>query len=252
LSIGFDQDSYWIIYVVPGILVVMGLAWMLFNERARWNLQPNREYPLLRRLPPGTPPALLRDEATGQMRPAGPPSIVGAAVDGGYDIQIGRHHLPLVCCECLQPATKEHAVSITVSGATKLEIPHCADCDRLRSPGPRATLAFLVASGIFVVALVLAMWSTEASNWLCIAGSLILGLLASFFVIAWISLIGAPPEPVEVVNVDGDRGVVTLKFRNAEFGRLVGDYLRNVDAGSRESSTGPAPEARPPDPQFRP
>src|SRR5262249_24342031 len=90
--------------------------------------RPNRYFPQPPKLPPGSPPALLRDESSGEMKPARVNNWDSLPGSNWHYVQIGQQNLPPVCCRCLKATPNPHPHSITET--TQLEIPFCEECAR--------------------------------------------------------------------------------------------------------------------------
>ena len=102
IHIGPPVDRWMLPYLLfagPGAFASMTMAMLFFRAWLRNRIQPNREFPQEPQLPYGTPPPLVLDKATQELRLANP---AAAPVDGALDFQVGRHVLPALCCECLQ------------------------------------------------------------------------------------------------------------------------------------------------------
>lgn len=194
-----------------GVLLIGG-AYAL-RALLRFSIEPNRHFPQAPVLPPGTPPALLKDPISGDLRP----HADGGIVDGWHEFQIGRHHFPLVCCNCLRPATTEYALGIPVSRQLNLEIPCCAACaGRTESLGPRGWL-IAGAIGLFIAGMTLAAMFLDGTA----VTLAILGMLLVMGVLVGVILATVKPGlPFEAKVLDAERGVVRLRFLNAEYARL--------------------------------
>ncbi len=74
VSIGPPADRGAVPYVLfggPAVFVLLTIAVILLRNALRWLIRPNRHFPRAPKLPPNTPPALMLDSATGQLRLAG-------------------------------------------------------------------------------------------------------------------------------------------------------------------------------------
>jgi hypothetical protein len=223
ISIGPPGDRHaapYFLYGGPALFFSFGMGLLLLRKGMRYRIQPNRHFPQPPKLPPGTPPALLMDQASGELWPATPDaSLIN---NGWLDFQIGRHHLPLFCCDCLKPATTEHSHRIPVSGPLHLEIPRCAAC--ANKPLGASRLGWFIFAAIFllVAGMAFVLWRYDAGT----SGVVNIGLIVLFLVAVPLILMRVKiPGPVEAVIVDRSRGVVKLRFRNAEYGRIVAKQL---------------------------
>ena len=92
------------LFAGPAISVSLGIALVLLRKWLRSRIQPNREFPLAPRLPPGSSPALVVDEETGRLRRAQTRDVRYSDNSEWHNFQIGRDRLPPVCCCCLKGA----------------------------------------------------------------------------------------------------------------------------------------------------
>jgi hypothetical protein len=163
------------------------------------------------KLPPGSPPALLLDEASGQLTPAEP-----IFLGGWLDFQVGRHHLPNLCCHCLQPPAPQHAYNLPLDGALKFEIPRCAACAQKYYRKSWRIWFLTVILGLLGGVPILALMNLQSFFWLVFGASfLILCAVASIFAL----------EKVPGKVIDYSRGIVRLKFTNPEYHRLAAQQI---------------------------
>jgi hypothetical protein len=219
IHIGHANDRWLLPFLLiggPAAFVGIAIALLLLRGWLRGLIQPNRGFPGEPHLPPGTPPALLMDEATETLRPVVQTSV---PVDSILDFQIGRHTLPRICCECLQPSDGGRGYPIIVTNLIDVEIPRCRVCSgKSKREWIRVTLfslflALLVGSAMAVL-MIRAVVELEI-----VIGS-ILALLAATVVIIFL-VASARTVPVKVVGRDQSRGVLRLRFRNSDYVKVV-------------------------------
>jgi len=240
ISIGPPADRGAVPYFqIGGPILFMSIgAWMvLYRNWMRNQIQPNREYPLPPGVPPGTPPALIRDESTGQMRPTATEHRDLAATSDWIHFQVGRQMLPWLCCGCLQDADAGQALIVQESGLTSFEVPRCADCTRSERRNYWSlwfiTMVLSLSAGMAAIA---SLRLDAAESCALIIFCLPLACaLASF-------LASTVTAPFKIAAGDRDRGVVRLRFRNADFSRVVAEFLDHP-SGDHWSADGREAEA---------
>ncbi len=200
----------------PAIFSALGVTLLLLRSFLRSRIQPNLGFAQESRLPLGTPPALLLDEATQTLRPALP---IGASEDGFLDVQIGRANLQARCCECLQAGTADHAYAVTVTRLVRLNIPRCAECTRKSDRAwRRVALAFTGLRMLVGGTMVLLMALASVPAYIIVVSSLV--LFGAFATLS--SLVAAKRNaPVKVLARDRARGVVRLQFRNPKYTQMA-------------------------------
>ena len=200
----------------PTISITIAGLILLMRHLLRSRIQPNKDYPLVPRLPHGSPAALLRNPATGELEPAGPTPQPGGGDGAWMDYQVGRSTFPPLCCECLAPAAPRSAYRRPVRPAVELVVPLCAPCARRWSR--RMWLGVLVALGLSAVVglpVMLALKLDEVVFWLTIGGlGIVIPILGAM-------VAGRLAAPVRVKVLDSSRGVVRLWFRNETFPKQV-------------------------------
>ena len=224
ISIGPAADRVALPYFLfggPTLFISLAVGVILFRSWIRSRIQPNRNFPLAPILPPGTPPALLmKNESTGEFSLAavdGPQEIF---VSDWHDFQIGRHQFPDQCCGCLQVAAREHSFKQPVSAAIDLDIPRCETCARNSKRKLWRTCWSTVLVGLLIAVGISMVLKLEAAEfWILVAVSLSVSFAIGVFIGS------ATTSPVKVVRSDLSRGVVRLRFRNAEYGKLISQRL---------------------------
>lgn len=216
-----DQGAVpYFLYGGPGLSLSFAAGMLGLRFWLRRRLRPNRNYPQSPALPAGTPPALLIDESSGKLRPAAPNLLPIGAISDCVDLQAGRHQLPLVCCECLQPTAPGQQYAIAASRLIAIGIPWCAECQK---KSRRLSLrVFLIAAGLTVLALgaVYFLSGIDPSVFWTLSGFAVLVVIALPALVA-ISI----SAPVKVVSRDESRGVVKVRFRNADIARTIAKEL---------------------------
>jgi hypothetical protein len=189
------------------------VAILLFRHFLRQMIQPNRDYPLPPKPPHGTPTALVRNSASGELEPAGQPSKPGdgdrAGAGAWMNYQIGRTTFPPICCDCLSPDSQRFAFQYPVNRALGFSVPLCKGCarrwTRRKWLGALVTLATAAAFGI---PLMLALKLDEIFFWALVF------ILGTLLPVIGAMIAGRRAAPVRVKSVDRSRGVVRLWFRN--------------------------------------
>jgi hypothetical protein len=225
-----DQHlSRYFLYGGPGLTVVLVAALIFLRSWLRSRIRPNCRYPEPpARLPVSTPPALVLDEGTGEMRFARPAGLPEEREDGWQEFQVGTDRFPQVCCECLQTTGGEHAYVIAVKSphalgptkSVKVEVPRCAACAGKTDP---RLWVFLVTFVVALIGIMYALMTMEKNFGLSCMVCTVLLVLSSVIVILVSILV---KEPAEAVAVDPPRGIVRLRFRNAEYKRMVAEIVK--------------------------
>jgi hypothetical protein len=183
-------------------------------------IRPNRKHPLPPTLPPGSPPALFRDPATNDLILV--PAEKSAANLNCCDFQVGRHTWPLICSVCVRPVTARVGYRLLVSSTKHLTLPLCRDClvevrRKLRRIWWNITLI-----GALVTAAVMVPLQLDFEPFCVISG---LCLLIWWGIGYWVAKRAV--APVKIVGSDRSRGVVRLRFENADFARALNEYLNH-------------------------
>lgn len=223
ISIGPPADRGVLPYFLfggPGFFLSLAVGMILFRNWMRNRIRPNRDFPLAPNVPVGSPPALLVDASSGELRVAKPnQSEVGFTADW-IDFQIGRNQLPVLCCHCLQPASAESAYKLPIQGSINIEVPRCAACARRSRRAFWRIWLFVVAFGLLIGAASVALSGLDSVEFrIVLAGSLpMLCALAAFTA-------SAITSPVRLVVADRSRGIMRLRFRTANYARIVVKHL---------------------------
>ena len=226
INLGPPVDRWLLPYLLvggPGVFASLAVAMLLLRRWLRGRIEPNRDFPREPRLPPGSPPALILDEATQNLRlakPASPPA------DDILEFQFGRHHLPAMCCECLQTAATDHGHSINVTRLLHLKVPLCGDCARkTEREYQRISRIFAVLGLLVGGAMTFVMWRSSVEWWVIVVSLLLLlGLVAVLIAI----VASMRTAPVKLVGADRSRGVVRLRFRNPEYLQVVAQQIEGA------------------------
>lgn len=226
INIGSPRDRWLLPYVLiggPATFMGIAIALLLLRGWLRSRIQPNREFPQEPKLPPGTPPPLVLDETTQELRPA---MQTSSPADEFLDYQFGRNTLPHLCCECLQPGDESLGYSIRVTRLIHFAIPRCGACaGKADRQWERISLIFLLLGLLVGAAMVILMARASVALWIIIVSSLVLFgvLLVAISVVA-----DARTAPVKVVGRDRSRGVVRLRFRNPAYVQAVTQQLNDT------------------------
>jgi hypothetical protein len=221
LVLGFNDPTTLVcaLLIPAGFFLTAGVP-LLLRTWLRSRIRPNRNHPLAPQLPPGSPPALVKDSTSGQLVPAKEERPAIDASQDWCDFQVGRHTLPQLCCDCLHPPTNDRGHRLKVTTTMHLTIPRCADCAqstqrRFRRIWWNGVMASVLATAAIVIPLDL--------DWLELGllsgGLLVASLLVSVFVARRMT------APAKVAGGDRSRGVVRLRFRNAGYARAAAEHL---------------------------
>jgi hypothetical protein len=209
---GSQMDRWlWPYFLIGGPAACIGFGGLLllFRRWLRSRIQPNSKFPSEPRLPPGTPPALLLDEATQTLKPASSSRVTGEDI---LDFQYGRSALPRVCCRCLQPSEDGKGYPIQITHLVHIEIPRCAACgDQAGRESKRISMLYFLAGSLINGFIVYLMVQQSLYSVIVVLSSL--GLLAVTLVVMAFAA-DKQTSPVKKIGGDSDRGVVRLRFRN--------------------------------------
>jgi hypothetical protein len=210
----------------PAIFLSFGAAMILLRMGLQSRIQPNRNFPLPPQLPAGSPPALVKSPVDGKLVPA---NLDHVDFPGEWiDFRIGQT-LPAVCCDCLEPATMEHAFKHSATSTIVLSIPRCEACARKATRKSRA-IAWATVTGAILIVVGLCFWLQPKLDevWLYC-----LGFLPAAIIVVAIATwaVSGGTDPVRVKG-DPSRGVLRLKFRNPEYAQLVAKHIRESMAAT--------------------
>ena len=225
ISIGPAADRAALSYFLfggPILFILLASGMILLRNWMRCRIQPNRDFPLPPKLPTGSPPALIWDEKSGELTPVNPGHPQDCITNDWHDFQIGRHELPLLCCDCLQVTDTEHGYKRQITPTMELVIPRCADCARIAKQRFRRIWWITVALGLLIMCIVMMPLRLESAEFWIIIG---VSLLISFALASFVASIMT--APVKVAGGDGSRGVIRLRFNNADYGRIVGKHIND-------------------------
>jgi hypothetical protein len=216
-TIGAIVDPAGLVFflILPvGMLLFAGAAYGL-QIWMRSRIEPNRDFPLAPRLPPGSPPALLKHPETGALYRAKPPSVPIVTAEDWCDFQLGRHQLPFVCCGCLKPASTAHGYN-----AVTLIVPRCQDCaaDSRRTYW-RVFYSVALAAWLVSAAILLTLNLQAEEFWIFTAVGVVASLILSAIVAS------KKTAPVKIASGDRSRGVIRLRFRNANYAQVVAQHV---------------------------
>jgi hypothetical protein len=204
----------------PLLFISLAVVILLSRSWVRWRIQPNRDFPLPPKLPPGTPPALLLDRLSGMLIPAKPAESRTSDTDDCCQFAIGRDRLPPYCCSCLQIAAVMKGYECQLTPAFRLDVPRCGVCARIASWRAHkiGTLAFVPVM-LIGMAVTVSLGLAPYEFWITAGISFVISVgVASGFACA-------VTAPVKIVGRDDFRGVFKLRFRNVEYARIVAKHL---------------------------
>ena len=186
---------------------------VLFHARGIWiryGIRPNRDFPLPPKLPPGSPPAWIMDEETGDMQIAGPPRD---QYGGDWQVyQMGRDRLPPICCDCLKAVAPESVQLRHVAIGVAVAVPRCVSC-KARSQRKLWLVSIgLAAIAILITAGVLAALRLEwEALWLSLVVSSTISVMLS------VCVAHLATSPIRVRFADRSRGIVVFRLRNRDY-----------------------------------
>jgi hypothetical protein len=209
--------------IIIGLVLVSG-GMLAAQMWLRAGINPNFNYPDAPELLPGTPPALVQDPISREIKiaPIGRPPL--PVVGEWCDFQLGRHQLPPVCCDCLNPASPDHTHT-AIGRAAQMAIPRCAECAGLhRRAYWRTFLTAALVCTCLSAAVVIPLNLANDDFWT----ATIISLAASALVAAIVAF--RSTTPVKIVRGDGTRNVVKLRFRNPDYTRLVAEHMHATES----------------------
>ena len=218
----------------PALSITIAGLILLVRKGLRARIQPNQDYPSPPRLPHGTPPALVKDPSTGELKPAAPRvSLDGETETEGITFQVGRTELPPVCCECLAPAEYQSTYRYALRSSLKVIIPLCARCSRRWSirMGIAGAIGLALAAAIGWPVLS-ALELEEAVFLLLLSGTVMTAAVLCAKVASWLV------RPVRARVLDARRGVIRLTFHNRDYVNQVATHegSRNHPAPPRKDT----------------
>jgi hypothetical protein len=216
---GAAKGIAWILLLPAGLLSLAGGV-LLLRYWLRSRIQPNQDHPLPPKLPVGSPPALVKDPESGQLLPAkreAPPLEVS---QDWCDFQIGRHTWPLLCSDCLQSGTLDCGHTLNVGTTLRLTIPRCSGCQDSTRRRYRHLCWNGIIAGVFATAAIVLPLNLD---WL--EFSLITAVLLAASTVIAILVARRMTAPAKIAGGDKSRGVVRLRFRNADYARTVAERL---------------------------
>jgi hypothetical protein len=211
---GKAADLVYFLIAPGGLLLFAGLVYLL-QIWMRHRIQPNRDFPAAPRLPPGSPPALLRDPESGEFVRARPPSVPDIADGDWCDFQLGRHCLPQVCCDCLRPADTAHGYH-----AVSVVVPRCLDCELESKRAYRRVFYSVAMAGLFLSGAIVVPLNLQAEEFWIWAG---VGILGTLLLAAFVA--SKRTAPVKIGARDRSRHVIKLRFRNPDYTRVVAQHV---------------------------
>ncbi len=205
-----------VVYIIGVALVsgVLAAAILLIRPVLRSRIQPNRDFPYPPNLPRCTPQALVWNSTAGAFEPTKPPSTERPRPDGWIEIQIGRERVPGVdCCRCLARAGPDSAYQAQLGRGLALDFPQCPECARVSLGRIRASgLVAAGAAGVLGIP-ALGFFTFGSYHHYVLAACVVMIFPA---IIAGCTVLRLT-APVRVKFVDRSRGVVRIRFRNAEY-----------------------------------
>jgi hypothetical protein len=212
------------LYVGPALFVSLAAGMLLLQYWLRGRIRPNRSFPLAPELPPGSPPALVRGGSTGELTPARVDNWEDPARNDWLYFRVGQQSLPRRCCECLGITSKDRPQESSTDDAIQLDIPHCEDCARKTQRAFQRICWSLILFGSLAGSAA-ALFVNPGPYWFWV-----IIVSSSFFSICLATYVAsAMTAPAKVAIVDRSRCLVRIRFRNAEYGRIVAE--QNAGSG---------------------
>jgi hypothetical protein len=222
ISIGPPADRgalRYCLYYGPALFVSFAVGMFLLQYWLRSRIRPNRYFPLAPKVPPGSPPALVRDESSGELIPARVHNPENTARNDWHYFRIGQQHLPRLCCECLGVIPEDQARKSPAAETNQLDIPHCKDCAREAEKAyQRILLVVFLGSALIGSGIALFVDATPYWFWVITVSFSFLSVCLGMYVASVIT------APAKVAIVDRNRCLVKVRFRNAEYGRVVAEH----------------------------
>jgi hypothetical protein len=219
LAVIFDPFAALCFGIVPlGLSAAAGVI-LLLRTCLRSAIRPNRKHPLPPRLPPGSPPALIRESSTDNLILARSEEL--PAHDDYCDFQVGRHTWPLICAVCVRPVTARVGYRLMVTTTKRLTIPLCTDCLLTAQRKLRHVWWNIGLLGTLVTAAIIIPLQLDLEEFCVISG---LCLLIFGGIGWWVA--NKASAPAKIVGRDRSRGAVRLRFHNADYARVVSEYLK--------------------------
>jgi hypothetical protein len=239
-----DPDALPIVALILLGIVLLSGGTLGIQMWLRGRINPNRNYPDAPELLPGTPPALLQDPISGEIKAASNGRIGVAPVGEWCDFQLGRHQLPPVCCVCLNEASDGHEHR-AFHPAAQMFVPRCAECAGIQQRAYwRIFLTAALVCTCLSAAIVLPLNFAGDDFWIATA----VALGASMLVAAIVAF--RSTTPVTIARGDTTRNVIKLRFRNPAYTRLVAEQMRSPESAEPHVAIDQA-EPVPPGRQLR-
>ncbi|MFI5380719.1 MAG: hypothetical protein ACHRHE_15580 [Tepidisphaerales bacterium] len=216
-----------------GFVALVAGAFALAGVALHWLLQrpinPNRAFPAWPVVPVGTPLALLADgppDEQGRLRLKPAESPVREWANGWITLNLVGQDPPPVCSCCLGPADKVFATA-AAGGEVPLRIPVCRACfSRFQR---RRLLWGMIALALTASAVMPAFWLIPSLDWWSLDSwsRVVLGVLSTFLV-SVLTAVVLPHRllrPYRRRTIDRLRGVVQVRFANADYARRVAERI---------------------------
>src|SRR5581483_7611801 len=166
--------------------------------------------------------AFFIDPADGELTPASRDAAPEEIGNAWLDFRIGHDHLPLQCCDCLQPTSPGFGFHSRLTKTLKLEIPRCPECaSRARQKQLRIVVVLGMIGLVLVGAIGLLLRLRLPEEWIFAGVGFLLWLFGAIVFAAKVT------TPARVRERDRDRGVVRLRFRNPEYTGAVAKHLNS-------------------------
>ncbi len=217
--------------MVLAVCALSGAGVLLIRRWLRHQIDPNRNFPGMPVIPPGTPPALVErhDSQSRQSRlepvarrPEEPTRESEWAV-----FQADEVEFPWICCVCLANATTRYNSPFKVSEYSDIGVPLCGSCSaRLRKRW--WVVALIGASLALALAALLAATVPGPDAFGRWGLFCLLGLFASTTVVAAVP--NRVCRPYRFGVVDAGRRVVKFSAQNPAYTELIVKQLREANA----------------------
>jgi hypothetical protein len=210
------------------VSILVSLGVFLLQWALRRRISPNRSVDGNPRIPPGTPPALVR-QATGdggETLVAVPGEAADRPMQAKWAIyRAAQLSFTPVCCQCLAPATGTYTPLIVLRRPQITGIPICHWCmRRIRIQCCLRSLCLLPMAVYTGWVLRGAFQGSHGRD--PVSTGIFFGLLAEFLAVV---LVDRWLQPYRVRAVDRSRGLYKIRFDNPAYTAIVNRQLREAE-----------------------
>lgn len=216
---GEPSKAVTILLLVALVTISLALAMFILQWVLRRRFDPNRSVDGNPRVPPGTPPALVRSapSASGsQTFVAVPSELSNLQTETQWaTFRLGQLSLEPICCQCLDLAVATYKQPVTLGKV--LPVPLCQHCLRkLHQQWWLYNLGVLPIAGL--VGWALASIPREIDD---LGRTMATYLVSGIAAIIGFAIIDHWLKPYRVRTVDKDRGVWKIRFKNPAYTAIL-------------------------------